>query len=153
MQLRNADIYELPVMIAMLKILSVRGPDRTAFSEGRTNFVVQGPHLYFDPITFTGDAISLEGKGEMDFQTILHLQFHARLGRNESKVPLIKDFLGGASEQIMTIHVDGPLQDPVTRKVAFPGLRQLQTDNFETTGNPGFFGQMKQWLPGQGQGN
>jgi hypothetical protein len=128
-QLRNADIYELPVMIAMLKILSVRSPDRKAFSESRMDFVVQGPHLYFDPITFTGDAISLEGKGEMDFQTVLHLQFHARLGRNELNLPLIKDLLGGASEQIMMIHIDGPLQDPVTTKVAFPGLRQLQTDN------------------------
>jgi hypothetical protein len=152
-QLRNADIYELPVMIALLKILSVRSPDRTAFSESQMSFVVQGPHLYFDPITFTGDAISLEGKGEMDFQTVLHLQFHARLGRNKLDLPLIKDLLGGASEQIMTIHIDGPLQDPVTKKVAFPGLRQLQTDNFDATGKPGFFGQMKQWLPGQSQAN
>jgi hypothetical protein len=128
-QLRNADIYELPVMIAMLKILSVRSPDRTAFSESHADFVVQGPHLYFDPITFTGDAVSLEGKGEMDFQAVLHLQFRARLGRNQLNLPLIKDVLGGASEQIMTIHVDGPLQDPVTTKVAFPALRQLQTEN------------------------
>ncbi len=151
-QLRNADIYELPVMIALLKILSVRSPDRTAFSESHTDFVVQGPHLYFDPITFTGNAVSLEGKGEMDFQTVLHLQFRARLGRNELNLPLIKDVLGGASEQIMTIHIDGPLQNPVTERVAFPGLRQLQTDNFEATGKPGFLGQMKQWLPGQSQG-
>jgi hypothetical protein len=149
-QLRNADVYELPVMIALLKILGGANPDRTAFSECHTDFVVQGPHLYFDPINFTGDAISLEGKGEMDFQTELHLQFRARLGRNQLNLPLIKDVLGGASEQIMTIHIDGPLQDPVIKKVAFPGLRQLQTDNFEATGKPGFFGQMKQWIPGQG---
>jgi hypothetical protein len=29
----------------------------------------------------------------------------------------------------MTIHIDGPLQDPVIRKVAFPGLRQLQAES------------------------
>jgi hypothetical protein len=128
LQLRNADIYELPAMISLLKILSVRSPDRTAFSESHADFVVQGPHLYFDPITFTGDAISLEGKGEMDFQTILHLQFRARLGRHEINLPLIRDVLSGASEQIMTIHIDGPVQDPVIKKVAFPGLRQLQAE-------------------------
>jgi hypothetical protein len=98
-QLRNGDIYELPVMVALLKILSVRNPDRTAFSEGQMNFVVQGPHLYFDPITFTGDAISLEGKGEMDFQTILHLQFRSRLGRNELNVPVIRTSSAGPASR------------------------------------------------------
>ena len=67
--LRNADVYELPVMIAMLKILSIRPPDQKAFSKSDADFRIQGEHIYFDKIDFTGDAISLLGKGEMNFQS------------------------------------------------------------------------------------
>jgi len=122
--LRNANIYELPVMIALLKILSIREPDRTAFSESDIRFRIEGPHFYLDPVNFSGDAISLEGKGEMDFAGAVRLRFRAQLGRNDLRLPVIRDVLGGASEQIMIIHVDGTLQDPVTRREPFPVVQE-----------------------------
>ena len=62
-QLRDANIYELPVMVSMLKLLSIRTPDQNAFSKSDINFRIQGEHVYFDRIDFTGDAISLSGQG------------------------------------------------------------------------------------------
>ena len=59
-ELHDADIYELPVMISLLKILSIREPDRSAFSESDFDFTVEGPRVFFNPINFNGDAISLE---------------------------------------------------------------------------------------------
>ncbi|MEE8450741.1 MAG: hypothetical protein V3R99_02470, partial [Thermoguttaceae bacterium] len=137
LHLRDADVYELPVMISMLKILSIREPDRSAFSECHTEFVVQGPHIYFNPINFNGDAISLRGQGEMDMQSNIDMVFHAVVGRDEIRVPVISELLGGASEQIMQFQVSGTLLDPVTKKVALPALnqalRQLQNDRRSRT--------------------
>lgn len=149
--LRNADIYELPVMISLLKILSIREPDRTAFSASDIRFRIEGPHLYFDPINFSGDAISLEGKGEMDFQTAIRLQFRAQLGRNELQLPVLREVLGGASEQIMIIHVDGTLENPVTRREPFPVVQQalqgFRSDPQKPTGSSGLFPQVRHWRP------
>ena len=62
-------MYELPVMISLLKILSIRPPDQNAFSDATIDYRIEGEHIYFDRIDFHGDAISLRGKGEMDFQS------------------------------------------------------------------------------------
>ncbi len=136
MALRDANIYELPLMIALLKILRIQPPDTNAFSSSNISFRVEGNHVYLDPITFSGDAISLEGSGEMDFQTAIRLTFRAILGRTEERLPLIGDILGGASEQIMLIHVAGTLQDPQVSNEPFPAvnqaLQQLQED-FQTS--------------------
>ena len=37
----------------------------------------------------------------------------------------MKQFLGGASQQILLIHVDGTLQNPQVRREAFPGVNQV----------------------------
>lgn len=123
-QLREADIYELPVMISLLKILSIRLPDKTAFSQSDIRFRVEGNHVYFDPIDFKGDAVSLLGKGEMDFQQNVRLTFYPVVGRDELYVPLVQPLLKGASQQVMLVHVDGTLQQPRTTKEAFPGVNQ-----------------------------
>ncbi len=73
--LSDADIYELPVMISLLKILSIRAPDRNAFSTASMDYRIEGEHIYLDRIDFNGDAISLRGKGEMDFQSNVKLNF------------------------------------------------------------------------------
>ena len=131
-QLRDADIYQLPLMVSLLKLLSVRQPDTTAFTRSDINFYIQGQHIYVDRIDFSGDAISLLGKGEVGFDKQIRLTFHAMVGRNENRMPVLKDVLGGASKQIMLIHAEGSLDQPALRREAFPGvnqaLQQLQAE-------------------------
>ncbi len=90
MYLHEANLGELPVMLAMLKILSIREPDRTAFDSGDVNFRIEGEHIYFDSIELTGNAISLLGTGEMNLQRELQLVFSAVAGRSDWQVPVIK---------------------------------------------------------------
>ena len=87
--LRDANVYELPVMIAMLKILSFREPSPTAFSKADVQFQIRGNHIYLSPIDFNGDAISLLGQGQMDFQSNINLAFHAVVG--PQRVPSAAD--------------------------------------------------------------
>lgn len=126
-QLSEGDVYQLPVMISLLKILSIRPPDQNAFSNATVNYRIEGEHIYLDPIDFQGDAISLHGNGEMDFQSNIRMTFHATVGRGELDLPVVKQVFSGASQQIMLIHVDGTLQNPETTKEALPGVnRALQ---------------------------
>jgi hypothetical protein len=134
--LRDADIYELPVMIALLKTLSLKRPDSNAFSKSDIEFRIEGPHIYLDSISFCGDAISLEGRGEMDFNRNVALTFRTILGRSDLRLPLVKDVLGGASEQIMQIHVTGSLHNPVTRRELLPALNQAFPQNLSDLQRP-----------------
>jgi hypothetical protein len=60
----------------------------------------------------------------MNFDSQLQMTFHAIVGRGDPYVPVLQDLVGGASQQIMLIHVDGTLQDPHTRREAFPGVNK-----------------------------
>jgi hypothetical protein len=122
--LRDADIYELPLMVALLKILSVRPPDATAFTESDMQFWIKGNHVYFNRLNFNGDAISLRGSGEMDFDRQIKLNFHAAVGKRELNIPIVRELMKGASQQFMQIQVTGSVDAPVTNSVAFPGVNQ-----------------------------
>jgi hypothetical protein len=123
--LREADIYELPLMIRLLKLLSVRPPDSAGFSEGDVDFIVAGPHVELAPIVFRGDAISLQGKGEMGFDSQIHMTLHAMIGRGDLNMPVLRDVSGKASEQIMLVHVDGTLQDPQVKNEPLPMVNRF----------------------------
>jgi hypothetical protein len=128
----DANVYELPMMISMLKLLSIRAPDSNAFSRSDMAFRVQGEHVLFDRIDFTGDAISLKGKGEMDAQSEIHLAFTPIVGRGDLHVPGFSELFTAASQQSLMIYVEGPLQNPNVRKEPFPGVKEalqhLQSD-------------------------
>ncbi|MFZ4731025.1 MAG: AsmA-like C-terminal region-containing protein [Pirellulales bacterium] len=130
-RLRDADIYELPVMVALLKVLQVKLPDRKAFSSSVVDFRVEGPHAYLDTIELAGDAISLVGNGELDFDSRVHLTLRSIMGDSEAQLPAMKRMLGGASGQFMLVHVDGTLAQPEITTEAFPtltaALQQLQS--------------------------
>ena len=123
-ELRNADIYQLPAMVSLLKILSMRVPDTHAFSKSDIDFKLDGGHIYFDRINFNGDAISLRGTGEMGLDKNLQLMFYTVVGRDQWRVPLVSDVLGGASQQLMAIYVEGPINHPEVRKQALPAVNE-----------------------------
>lgn len=139
--LNNADLYELPVMIALLKTLRGRAPDTTAFNTADMNFRIQGEHVYLNNIHCQGDAISLRGTGELNLDRSIKMTFYPIVGRDDRRLPLLDQFLGRASQQFMLIHVDGTLEAPETRSEVFPALAQAlqafpQLQSAEPLGEP-----------------
>ncbi|HTQ39248.1 MAG TPA: AsmA-like C-terminal region-containing protein, partial [Pirellulales bacterium] len=127
-QLTNADIYELPVMVALLKVLNLKRPDTNAFTKSDITFHIDGEHVILKNIEFSGDAISLVGDGEANLNTDINLKLQPIVGRSDLQLPAWKRLMGGASEQIMQIHVTGTLADPKPKREAFPTINQaLQT--------------------------
>jgi hypothetical protein len=119
--LREADLYELPVMIRLLKLLSVQPPDTTAFTNSDIDFRIEGDDLAFDRIDFSGDAISLNGKGRMNGQQI-DLKFNPLMGRAERHPAIFRPLLGQTAQQFMLIEVTGTLDQPQIEGRVFPRL-------------------------------
>jgi hypothetical protein len=128
-RLEDAKISEVPVILGMLKLLSVKQIDRTLFNESRINMKLRGEHVFFDRLEFLGDAISLRGNGEMNFDRELALQFYTTVGRGE--IPVVSPLLGAASQQILVIDVTGTTEKPVIKKNFFKILNDKLKSNIE----------------------
>jgi hypothetical protein len=123
-RLFDADIYELPLMVQMLKLLNVRSPDSTAFTKGDSQFRVEGDRIYFQRMALQGDAISLIGKGDMNLQRQLNLDFYALVGREESQLPIFRPLFKEAARNVLLLEVTGTLNDPVVTPHPFPELNE-----------------------------
>jgi len=121
-KLRDADLYELPAMIVLLKLLSIQRPDRTAFTNSNIDFRIEGDDLALDRIDFSGDVISLKGKGRLNDQRQLDLKFYPLVGREERHLPIIRPLLGETGREVMLIAVTGTLDQPEIRRIPFPRL-------------------------------
>ena len=133
----EANIYELPILVGLLKVLRNETPSSTAFNEADVRFRIEGRHIYLDQLDFLGDAVSLLGHGETDFDQNLKLAFHSVVGRNEIRLPFVKGFVNQLGQQTMQMYVDGTLSNPHAQTQPFPGinnlLQQIQAD-FDSTG-------------------
>lgn len=122
-QLRNADIYRLPVMLRLLALVKVKQPDSAAFTSSDIDFRVEADRIYFDRFDFNGDTINLRGQGEMSLDRNVNLLFKTSVLARDGSLdrmlrPLFQDS-GGLFEVSVTGTLDAL---NVTRGVnqAFP---------------------------------
>ncbi|MDP6466455.1 MAG: AsmA-like C-terminal region-containing protein [Pirellulaceae bacterium] len=125
--LREADIYEFPILVDMLAFLSLKRPNGVAFNDSKMNFRVEADRLYFDRIDFAGDAISLYGRGEITDITDerkLNLIFDTSVGRDDNRFlsELVRPLLKEAGKRILVIYAGGSLDEPEVRRQPFPEL-------------------------------
>lgn len=121
-QLRDAAIYELPLMVNMLKLLSIRQVDRTAFTTSNIDYQVRRDRIDLQRVDLSGDAISLQGSGEIDMGGRLQAQFYTRVGRQDWELPILSPIVGAASRQFLLIQIDGTLNDPQVTQIPFPKI-------------------------------
>jgi hypothetical protein len=126
-RLRDADIYELPAMIRLLSLLSIKRPDRSAFTTSDIDFLIEGDDLVFKRIDFSGDALTLKGKGRMIDQRQLDLKFHPIVGREDHHLPIFRPLLGETAREFMLVEATGTLDRLEITRTVFPRIdEQLQ---------------------------
>ncbi len=121
----DARIYQLPPLVALLKVLRNRTPDSTAFDRCDMVFDVVGENVHFRHLDLLGDAVSLYGEGQTNFDRRLDLKFYTLVGPADLPIPLWKTVAGHLSEQGLQIKVDGTWANPQTHREALPGVTQM----------------------------
>jgi hypothetical protein len=121
----DANIYELPVLVAMLKVLRNRTPDTTAFNRCDMQFAIDGGHIHFEKLNLLGDAVSLYGKGESDFDRRLDLVFYTLLEPANLPIPLWKTIAGQVSQQALQWKVVGTWDHAEVQPQTLPGFNQV----------------------------
>ncbi len=123
-RLIEADIYELPAMVSMLKILSIQRPERSAFTNSTMNFDIEGEDLAFKDFDLSGETIGLKGKGRISRHREVDLKFYTQLAREDRQLPIMRPWIGEAGRQLMLIEVTGTIDDPRFSKQVFPRLNE-----------------------------
>src|SRR5262249_4859743 len=77
---------------------------------------------YLDPIKFTGNAFSLQGRGTMGVQGDLDLKLHVLYGRDQLHLPIFSDALREASGQFFLVRVLGTPSFPKFKLDPLPGV-------------------------------
>lgn len=118
--INDADLYELPILARLLKVLRNRAPDDTAFDRCEARFTQRGDVIQFQQLDLLGNAFSLYGRGTATLSKQVDLTFGALVGRNELAVEMLKAFVSSASEQLMRVRVTGSLDAPSVAREALP---------------------------------
>lgn len=59
-------MYNLPIMLELVKVLKLQAPDKTAFEQAHAVFRIQGDRIKVDQLDLIGKAICVGGSGELD---------------------------------------------------------------------------------------
>jgi hypothetical protein len=88
----SGKMYNLPLLLDLLKVLSGRVPDKTAFEEAHARFRVQGRRVKVERLELFGAAVSLSGQGTMNLDgSDLNLDFYAIWSRLVQWLPPVID--------------------------------------------------------------
>jgi hypothetical protein len=112
--LRGANLYELPVMIRLLNLMSVR-PDQGAFDSADVEFSIDGDRIPINNLQLDGDLISMQGKGSVNFRQELDLELVANVGRRGIVGALVRPFTQNSNANWMRIEVGGTTSNPQIR--------------------------------------
>lgn len=124
MNLRDADLYQVPAMLAVLKILSTRQTNTSAFNACDIDFRVTGDDVYFDRIHIAGDVLSLKGYGQLLMeQRTVDISLYTQVGRDDLRSTILRPF-GDSGTSILLIEMKGRLDKPEVKKTAFPAINE-----------------------------
>jgi hypothetical protein len=59
-------MYNLPILLELVKVFKLQTPDKTAFEQAHAVFRIQGDRLKVDQLDLIGKAICVGGSGELD---------------------------------------------------------------------------------------
>ena len=119
----NGKLYRLPAVVALLKWLGLRVPDRTGFEQARVDFRIEGPRLHIDKLDLYGNVISVRSEGgslKLDGSDV-NLTLNADWARLMQVLPPgITELSRGLSNQLFRVKVHGKLGELKFEKELVP---------------------------------
>lgn len=112
--IRDAKLYELPVILGALQIIYLQLPGEGAFNSGTVKYALRDNTLTFEEIYLTGKSISVLGSGTYDLKDDqLKVTFlTGPPGKLQRLDELTEDVLQALSSTLVEIRVSGPLKRP-----------------------------------------
>ncbi|MGH7213713.1 MAG: hypothetical protein ACREIT_02975, partial [Tepidisphaeraceae bacterium] len=118
------EMYRIPLVLGLLQITNLALPITKPFNEATSRYSVDGQRVTFEQIDLRSQSMSMQGNGHLDFGTKkVRMTFTTDAG-NWAHIPFIGDFMQGARNELLQIHVRGSLEEP---KVSAQSMNTFQT--------------------------
>lgn len=122
-QIRQADLYHVPLGLALLQLLNLSAPQAAAFDQADMRYVINGGKIVFDYISINAPTLEIYGDGVMQYDDLaIDLVMYSRNPARPDLGP-INDIADAFRDQLICIVVDGTLDDPKTNVESFRGIR------------------------------
>ena len=129
-----AALYELPVVVQIFNVLSFIPPDKTAFRQALFAFSIGGGLVHFDHIDLVGDSINLLGRGTVNFDGNVRLDFASRMGRRSLPIPILREVISEATKGAVGVVVRGTLETPISEVRSLPQMDDALRRLFDSRG-------------------
>lgn len=110
--IKPAALYQLPVMLAVLKQLNGGSPNNTAFDEAQAFFDIANNRFEFKQVDLKGAALNLKGFGWVRFDRRLSFDFFSSVPRNRAPLAILQQVVGQATVGWMGVEVRGTIDNP-----------------------------------------
>jgi hypothetical protein len=122
--MRDADLYQVPAMLAVVKLLSARQPNSAACDAGDGDFPLTGDDVIFDRINISGDVLSLKGYGQLLVeQRTIDVSLYTQVGNEDIRSAIWRPF-SDSGTSILLIEMKGRVDKPEVKKTAFPAINE-----------------------------
>ncbi|MCZ6612653.1 MAG: hypothetical protein O6941_08445 [Planctomycetota bacterium] len=122
-------MISMPLTLRILQLVELMPPFSGSLDFADLEFYVQRDRIVFERLFLECPTLELVGEGSMSYPGMeLDVRFRTR-----GTVPVIRDLIGGLSDQLFVVEVTGPLGDPQARLIPLPGVRQGKTPQRSVT--------------------
>ncbi len=123
--IRKAQMMKIPLVLSIMQVVHFSLDDDNAFHDAVFRFNVAGDRLILDEIDLRGSSMSMVGSGRVHVPTqaleiVLLVGSPLRLPR----IAVLSDLVEGVARELMEVHVEGTLDQPVVRAEIIKSLKQ-----------------------------
>ena len=105
----RGDLFRLPLVLSIVKILELQPPSRRGFHEANVHYYLKGRRLVLEDISLEGTGLSFRGNGTMELDGKVDLMLDtAVFGQRDG-------LLRSVSKQLARVHVKGLWSKPNVR--------------------------------------
>lgn len=124
-EVREAQIYRLPFLLAILNVVNVTLPKEDFVHDAEARFFVTGDRIDLETVELQGGPLTLLGSGTVSLpDQAVDLRLYATSATALSHVPLIADIIEGTTKELVELRVTGPIARPTVRPAPFRGVSE-----------------------------
>ena len=116
-QVRNGELYDVPLAMWVLQLSSLAAPVATSFRDADIEFYIRGSQFVFERLELLSPTMTLNGSGKITYPSgQIDMRFRSS---SRMRAPLLSDVWEWLRDTIFSVHVTGTLDEPVTQLVPF----------------------------------
>jgi hypothetical protein len=122
-EIDQAELFQLPGIINVLRVMGLRRPEQLSFSEAVVRFSMRGDRVRFNEIRLRGKAMAMLGAGHIDLATRqMRIALVVGPANNLPRVPLLEDVIRGLRMALTQVELAGTIEKPHAQPRPFTDL-------------------------------